>query len=79
MFKVYINGICHSTHSTFTGACRHARIEAAKHQHAYFTVFEADDMDEPDMMDDEDGLMYGVPAYIITPPQHAGIAGIKNQ
>lgn len=67
MFNVYLNGHYHSTHETFTGACRHARMEAAKNQQAYFTVFEAGDEHEHALLDSEYAIMKGVPDYIITP------------
>lgn len=67
MFNVYLNGSYHSTHKTFTGACRHARMEAAKNQQAYFTVFEAGDEHESALLDSEYEIMKGVPEYIITP------------
>lgn len=67
MFTVFLDGVYHSTHNTFTGACQHARKEAQRNQNAYFTVFEAGDENEKLMLDDEKEVMKGVPAYIITP------------
>jgi hypothetical protein len=68
MFKVYLDGIYHSTHDTFTGACRYARTQANVNNQAYFTVFEAGDSNEQQLLDDaEQAVMKGVPAYIITP------------
>ncbi len=72
MFKVYLNGVYHSTHETFTGACRYARKQANTNQQAYFTVFEAGDNSAQHMtldaeQDAEQEVMKGVPAYIITP------------
>lgn len=67
MFKVFLDGVYHSTHTTFTGACRYARQEAATNQKAYFTVFEAGDENEKLLLEDEKEVMKGVPAYIITP------------
>lgn len=87
MFNVYLNGSYHSTHKTFTGACRHARMEAAKNQQAYFTVFEAGDEHEDALLDSEYEIMQGVPDYIITPhevsvttPEHrkTGIATLAR-
>lgn len=77
MFKVYLDGIYHSTHKTFTGACRHARMEAAKNQQSYFTVFEAGDENEELMQDAEGEIMQGVPDYIIAP--HSVMPGAGNQ
>jgi hypothetical protein len=67
MFKVFLNGVYNSTHETFTGACRYARTQANLNQQAYFTVFEAGDSSEKQMLDAEQEVMKGVPAYIITP------------
>lgn len=67
MFKVYLDGVYHSTHQTFTGACRYARTQASFNQQAYFTVFEAGDENEGLMLDAEKEIMKGVPAYIIAP------------
>ncbi len=53
MFKVYLDGVYHSTHKTFTGACRYARTQAITNQQAYFTVFEAGDESEGLMLDAE--------------------------
>ncbi|OQX00027.1 MAG: hypothetical protein BWK73_49470 [Thiothrix lacustris] len=67
MFKVYLDGVYHSTHETFTGACRYARTQANSNKQAYFTVFEAGDSSEQLLLDAEQEVMKGVPAYIITP------------
>lgn len=67
MFKVFLNGVYNSTHETFTGACRYARTQANLNQQAYFTVFEAGDSSAKQMLDAEQEVMKGVPAYIITP------------
>lgn len=67
MFNVYLDGVYHSTHQTFTGACRHARMEAASNQQSYFTVFEAGDESEDLLLDNEKEVMKGVPDYIIAP------------
>ncbi|WML90312.1 hypothetical protein [Thiothrix lacustris] len=85
MFKVYLNGVYHSSHETFTGACRYARTQANINKYAYFTVFEAGDKSSKEiMMDAEQEVMKGVPAYIITPNavmpkvQEKRRAGIAN-
>ena len=72
MFKVFLNGVYHSTHETLTGACRYARTQANLNQQAYFTVFEADDKGIKQItldaeQDVEQAVMKGVPAYINTP------------
>lgn len=67
MFKVYLDGVYHSTHQTFTGACRLARMEAAQNQQSYFTVFEAGDENEDFLLDNDSEIMNGVPDYIIAP------------
>lgn len=67
MFNVYLDGVYHSTHKTFTGACRDARTQAITNQQAYFTVFEAGDESEGLMLDAETEIMQGVPVYIVTP------------
>lgn len=67
MFKVFLDGVYHSTHKTFTDACRHARMEAALNQNAYFTVFEAGEKTSEMELADADEVMLGVPDYIITP------------
>ena len=68
MFKVFLNGVYHSTHETFTAACRHARMQASVNQGAYFTVFEAE-VKTQEMQEDSSEMMQGVPDYIITPHQ----------
>ncbi len=72
MFKVFLDGVYHSSHKTFTDACRHARMEAALNQNAYFTVFEAGEEHEHMDAYDNEEIMIGVPDYIITPhsPTH---------
>lgn len=72
MFKVFLDGVYHSSHKTFTDACRHARMEAALNQNAYFTVFEAGEEHEHMDTYDNEEIMIGVPDYIITPhsPTH---------
>lgn len=77
MFNVYLDGAYHSTHKTFTGACRYARMEAAKNQQSYFTVFEAGDENEDILLDGEQEIMQGVPDYIIAP--HSVMADADNQ
>lgn len=67
MFNVYLDGSYDSTHETFTNACRYARMQASINQQAYFTVFEAGDTNEKQILDAEREVMKGVPAYIITP------------
>ncbi len=69
MFKVFLNGVYHSTHDTFTAACRHARMQASVNQGAYFTVFETD-ANSSENQEDSSEMMQGVPDYIIT-PHHA--------
>lgn len=66
MFKVFLDGVYHSTHETFTDACRYARNQAAINQAAYFTVFEAGE-DSSIIQEDNLEFMQGVPDYIITP------------
>lgn len=65
MFKVFLDGVYHSSHRTFAEACRNARSQAIRHQHSYFTVFEAN-ADVDSSTADSDTL-YGLPQYIITP------------
>lgn len=66
MFKVFLDGTYHSTHKTFAEACRNARIQAARFQNSYFTVFEAGDEIDQAFHANSDTLC-GVPDYIITP------------
>ncbi|MEN9501573.1 MAG: hypothetical protein RI964_858 [Pseudomonadota bacterium] len=68
MFKVFLDGVYHSTHDTFHAACRHARKQAALNQGSYFTVFETDEKIQL-VQEDSSELMLGVPDYIITPHQ----------
>ena len=65
MFKVFLDGVFHSTHSTYVEACRNARIQASRYKNSYFTVFEA-----PAGMDNvatDSDTLCGLPQYIITP------------
>jgi hypothetical protein len=66
MFKVFLDGVYHSTHKTFAEACRNAREQADFHQYAYFTVFEAGDEINHSFHANSDTLC-GMPDYIITP------------
>ena len=71
MFKVFLDGTYHSTHKTFSEACRNARIQAERYQNSYFTVFEAgEEMDR--VYHANSDTLCGVPDYIITP--HDGVA-----
>jgi hypothetical protein len=65
MFKVFLDGTYHSTHKTFAEACRNARIQAERYQNAYFTVFEAGDIDRSFHANSD--TLCGVPDYIISP------------
>jgi uncharacterized short protein YbdD (DUF466 family) len=67
MFKVFLDGTYHSTHTTFTDACREARIQASVNQNAYFTVFEAGDEAGELLKKEAEEVMIGVPDYIIFP------------
>lgn len=78
MFKVFLDGTYHSTHTTFTNACREARIQASENQNAYFTVFEAGD-EAGELLKKEAGeVMVGVPDYIIFPQTQAATP-IRNK
>ena len=66
MFKVFLDGTYHSTHKTFSEACRNARIQADRYQNSYFTVFEAGEEMDLAYHANSDTLC-GVPDYIITP------------
>lgn len=66
MFKVFLDGIYHSTYKSFAEACRNARIQSARYQHSYFTVFEAGEETDQPLHANSDTLC-GVPDYIITP------------
>ncbi len=66
MFKVFLDGTYHSTHKTFAEACSNARIQSARYQHSYFTVFEAGEEIDLAYHASSDTLC-GVPDYIITP------------
>lgn len=66
MFKVFLDGVYHSTHKTFAEACRNAREQATRHQYAYFTVFEAGDEINHSFHATSDTLC-SMPDYIITP------------
>jgi uncharacterized short protein YbdD (DUF466 family) len=67
MFKVFLDGTYHSTHTTFTNACREARVQASVNQNAYFTVFEAGDEAAELLKKEAEEVMVGVPDYIIFP------------
>lgn len=72
MFNVFLDGVYQSSHSTFTGACRHARLQAAINRNAYFTVFEAGEKTRQWVNDGSEEIMPGVPDYIIAPYTESG-------
>lgn len=65
MFKVFVDGVYHSTYGTFAEACRQAHNQAALHHNSYFTVFAAGETGGQPVGDS--GTLKGVPDYIITP------------
>lgn len=66
MFKVFRNGIHHSSHTNYADACRLARMQAARDRQAYYTVHETqgDGAGKPLYKAD---AMQGFPAYIVQP------------
>ncbi len=66
MFKVFRNGVQHSTHQYYGDACKHARMQAAKDRQAYYTVHEVQGSETSKPLYKADS-MQGLPAYIVQP------------
>lgn len=79
MFNLFLDGVYHSSHSSFAEACRNAREQSVRYHNAYCTVFD-NSGEHTREADPGENTFCGLPDYIITPqtPLATGAIAVRT-